>query len=95
MSKTSEWKLYATIDHDLTSSSGKVLEDSLIYVDDNGTISQLSSSKTLIYTGEDNQGVTKITKITWAENRGILLRVNTPLENNTEYTATITWTLEE
>lgn len=92
---SSEWKLYATIDHDLTSSSGKVLEDSLIYVDDDGTISQLSSNKTLIYTGEDNQGVTKITKITWAENRGILLQVKTPLENNTEYTATITWTLEE
>ena len=93
--QSSNWKLYATINHNLSSSDGYVLTDSLVNVTENG-ITPLSSTKLLIYQGEDNSGSVKITNITWNENEGILLRIaNEPVEQNKEYQATITWDLEE
>ena len=91
---SSNWNLYATIDHDLTSEDGLILEDSLVYVK-NGQISVLSETPTLIYTGESNQGQIKITNVHWEEDEGILLQLKNPLQNKVEYKATITWILEE
>ncbi len=92
---SSNWKLYATINHDLTSKDGLILKDSLVYVDSDANINVLSTTPTLIYTGESNQGTTKITNVTWNENEGILLMIKEYLENNTEYEAEITWIIEE
>lgn len=91
---SSNWNLYATIDHDLTSEDGLILEDSLVYVK-NGQISILSETPTLIYTGESNQGQIKITNVHWEEDEGILLQLKNSLQNKVEYKATITWILEE
>lgn len=94
--ESTNWKLYAKINHNLTSSNGYILTDSLVYVNDNKTIDILSNTPLLIYQGVNNQGETKITTISWEEDKGILLRIeNEPIENNETYEAEITWILEE
>lgn len=72
-------------------------EDSSVVVnaDENGDIKSLSDTPTLVYTGKNNGGSTTTTDITWEENKGILLRLNDPLENNVKYSAQIIWTIEE
>ena len=93
---SSDWKLYASVNHDLESSDGDVLTDSLVYVDDNNDITVLSQVKTLIYKGENNKGSTKKTIIMWDDDKGIVLKLgNEPLENKREYRALISFTLEE
>ena len=89
------FKLYAAINHDLTSSSGVTLKDALVYVNEVGDIKSLSTTPVLVYTGTPNEGVIKVTNVTWKDNEGILLNVTEPLINNLEYTATITWSIEE
>ena len=88
------WYLYATISHDLTAPDGSVLEKSLVFVDDNGNITPLSTDKTLIYTGSTNDGEDKVTTIIQEVNKGILLQINNPVVGNTEYLTNITWTIE-
>ena len=92
---SSPWKLYATINHDLESDDGIILKDSLVYVNNLGEISILSSTPTLVYTGESNGGSIKVTNISWNENEGILFQLKDYLENKKEYKAEITWILEE
>lgn len=70
---SSDWKLYASINHDLKSSDGDILKNSLVFVDEIGNINVLSSTPTLIYTGKNNQGSISTTKISWKEDEGILL----------------------
>ena len=90
---SSPWKLYATINHDLES-NGITLKDSLVYVNNLGEISILSSTPTLVYTGESNGGSIKVTNISWNENEGILFQLKDYLEKKKEYKAEITWILE-
>ena len=92
---SSPWKLYATINHDLESDDGIILKYSLVYVNNLGEISILSSTPTLVYTGESNGGSIKVTNISWNENEGILFQLKDYLENKKEYKAEITWILEE
>lgn len=92
---SSSWKLYATINHDLESDDEIILKDSLVYVNNLGEISILSSTPTLVYTGESNGGSIKVTNISWNENEGILFQLKDYLENKKEYKAEITWILEE
>ena len=89
------WKLYAVIDHDLTTETNITLPNSLVFKNSTGELSTLSTTKTLIYTGEENNNELKVTTITWNDNEGILLLVTAPLLNNQEYKAKITWILEE
>lgn len=92
---SSEWKLYASINHDMQTSSGKILENSLIFVDEQNNVHTLSSVPLLVYTGTNNGGVTSSTRVQWEKKKGILLRVTSPLENKEYYEASIIWTLEE
>lgn len=92
---SSNWKLYASINHDLTSKKGDVLENSLVFVDSNGNISTLSSTPTLVYTGTANSGKLLSTKVRWNKKEGILLRILEPLENNTIYDTEIIWSIRE
>ena len=92
---SSNWKLYAAIDKDMSSDSGIVLDNSLVYVDGDGNIFTLSSVPTLVYTGEDNGGEIKTTSVSFDYDKGILFRVTKPLVNNLLYKTNIIWTLEE
>lgn len=93
---SSNWKLFASIDHDLTSKNGYTLKRALIYVAPDKTVSFLSNAAINIYTGEDNASFPKTTTVSWIESEGILLQLDKQaLENNEVYTASIIWTLEE
>lgn len=86
------WKLYAQINNDLTSSSDKTLKDSLIFIDQNNNITTMTQEKILIYQNTQDE---ETTTITWDDDKGILLKLTEPLINNMEYESIITWTLEE
>lgn len=92
---SSDWKLYAAIDHTMKSSDGDMLEDSLVFLDENGDVNVLSSTPTLVYSGKNNEGSTLTTTVNWSENKGILLQLLVPLKNNVEYSLEIIWTIEE
>ena len=92
---SSAWKLYATIDHELESDNGYVLDDGLVFVDDLNNVTALSDVETLVYTGDDNGGLTRVTTVSWDDDKGILLQVKKPLENRVSYTAKIIWRVEE
>lgn len=91
---SSDWYLYAYIDSPLTTFDNKhSLPDSLIFIDENAQIKTLSKEPTLIYSGTDNEGTTKTTEITWAENTGILFKIIDPLYNGEKYSTLINWIL--
>lgn len=93
---SSNWTLLAAIDHDLTSATGLVLTDSIVYIDSENTITPLSTTPLIVYHGENNNGKTKITTVNWLSEEGIILRVeNEAIENGVQYEATIIWTIEE
>lgn len=92
---SSAWKLYATINHDLTNQEGKILRDSLVFKDSTNDIIVLSNQPTLVYTGESNGGQIKVTEVVWDVDAGILLQILDYIENNTQYNAVITWSITE
>lgn len=87
------WKLYASINHDL-SNSNDILEKAIVLKKDD-EILVLDNEPKLIYTGEDNNGITKTTQIIFNKDEGILLCINNPVKNNIVYSAIITYTIEE
>lgn len=92
---STDWKLYASIKHDLISPQEVTLKDSLVYKDDTGKITVLSSTPTLVYTGKKNDGSTLNTSVTWKDDEGILLMITDKLINGMEYETNIIWTVEE
>ena len=93
--ESTNWKLYASINENPKSDSNIELKNSLVYVDESGNITPLSSNKTLVYTGSKNDGSIKVTNVSFKENEGILLKVNDVLINNLEYKTDIIWSIEE
>ena len=92
---STNWKLYASINNDPISKEGNVLKDSLVFIDDNNTITPLSTTPLLVYTGTSNNNEIKITNVTWDDDKGILLKINDTLINKVEYSSIITWKIEE
>ena len=92
---SSDWKLYASIKHDLISPEGNILEDGLVYKDENGDIFTLSDTPTLVYTGKGNDDNTLKTIVTWSDDTGILLMITDKVICDTEYETSIVWTIEE
>lgn len=92
---STNWKLYAEITQDLTSQTGQVLENSLIFIDENNNIIPLTKAPVLVYTGEKTEEGIKVTNVTWDENKGILLQITKPLINQMEYSAIILWSIKE
>lgn len=92
---SSNWKLYASIDSDLTSDTGVTLKDALVFVGEDSIITPLSKTPILVYEGESNDGNVKTTNIIWNQDKGILLRINDTLINGMKYNSTINWYLEE
>lgn len=91
---SSAWYLYAYIDKPLSTADDKhTLPDSLIYVDSDNKIITLGTSPTLIFSGTENEGITKTTLIEWSEGTGILFKVIAPLYNGESYSTLIHWVL--
>lgn len=89
------WKLYASIKQGLTSSEKEIFNGYLVYKDENGNITRLSNSPTLVYTGTPNEGSTITTTVKWKDDEGILLLINGKVLVDKEYTTNIIWTIEE
>lgn len=93
---SSNWHLYAKINHDLETIDGNVLSNSIVFINEDNDVVPLTVDKILVYTGENNNGTKKITTITFEQDKGIALRIlNEPLIINKEYSNVITWILEE
>ena len=93
---SSDWKLYAYIDKPLTSSTGFVLEKSLVFkkLDDNIII--LSNTPTIVYTGSNSGGIVSYKELNWSKEKGPLLDLTfDALEANEEYFSTIYFSIEE
>ena len=90
----SSWKLYASIDSDLTSSSGDMLERALIFRDKDGNVSVLSETPMLIYTGSVSSGVT-VTDVSFDDSLGILLCIRDSIKANVVYRTNIIWSIVE
>lgn len=89
---STSWKLYASIDNELTSNNGDVIKDGLIFVSgDNKYL--LSENPTLIYQEEDF-ATNKTSTITISKNEGILLQINDYIKANETYTTSIKWNVE-
>ena len=89
-----EWYLYAYVDSEMKTSDGKYsLPNSLVFIDSDGNIHTLSKDPSLEYTGEENDGLTKTTNITWSQKQGVLFKVIEPLYNGETYSAEINWRL--
>lgn len=67
----------------------------MVFKDNDGTLITLTNQPTLVYTGENNDGNIKVTEVLWKVDEGILLRIIDYIENNTQYDAVITWSIEE
>ncbi len=92
---SSNWKLYAFVNHDLISSSSDVFDGALVYRDSDGNIFHLQDKPALVYTGTSNDGNTVTTEVKWKDDEGILLLINNKIISGKEYTANIVWTIEE
>ena len=90
---SSNWKLYASIDHDLKNGND-VLENSIVFKKDD-EITVLDGEPKLIYTGSDNNGNTLVTNVSFGVNDGILLSINNPIKNNILYSTIISYSIEE
>lgn len=67
----------------------------MVFKDNDGTLITLTNQPTLVYMGENNDGNIKVTEVLWKVDEGILLRIIDYIENNTQYDAVITWSIEE
>ncbi len=92
---STDWKLYAKVNQELTSIAGDLFEGHLIYKDSNSNIYNLSSNPILVYTGKQNSGNMSTTNVSWNDNEGILLMIDGKIINGMEYTANIIWSIEE
>lgn len=81
------WNLYAIINHDLQNEN-ELLNNSLVFIDENSGLQTLSSDKVLIATGKLSKNVT------FDNDKGILLSINNPIINNLNYTNQITFIIE-
>ena len=93
---SSDWKLYAYIDNQLTSTNGFILEDALVFKKFDDEIITLTTTPTLVYTGSNNEGLVSFKELNWSTEKGPLLDLtDNALEINEEYFATIYFSIEE
>lgn len=93
---SSNWKLYVHISSPLTSKLGDVLLNAVVFKKLDDVEIKLNEVPTLIYTGEDNGGSTKVTNITYSTDKGILLNLeNNYLKVNEVYNTKIIWSISE
>lgn len=93
---SSNWRLLAYIDTPLTSLSGYLLEDALIFKKLTNENIILNETPQLVFQGVDTGGNPNKIDLTFSEEKGPLLDLtNNALVANEEYFANIIWTIEE
>ncbi len=87
------WNLYAFINQELTNENGVSLNDGLVFIDDIGNMTVLSSTPVLVYTSDGT--TTGEIEVEWSTDEGILLQLNVvPIITNTIYKTDINWIIE-
>ncbi len=87
------WNLYAFINNALINEKGDTLIDGLVFVDEIGNMTVLSTTPTLVYTSDGIS--TGEIEVNWPNNEGILLQLNiNPVVVNTTYKNDINWYIE-
>ena len=90
------WKLYAYIDKDLTSQLGFILKDAIVFKKFTDEIIFLTTTPSLIYTGEKTSATPQLITLTYSKEKGPLLNLtDNSLEVNEEYFANIYFMIEE
>lgn len=93
---SSDWKLYAYINKPLTSLNGFTLEKALVFKKFDDEVITLTTTPTLVFVGNNNQGNVSFKELNWSTEKGPLLDLtNEALEVNEEYFATIYFNVEE
>lgn len=93
---SSDWKLYAYLNNPLTSTSGYILNNALVFKKFDDEIIVLTTTPKLVYTGKNNEGITNYNKLNWSTEKGPLLDLTSvALEINEEYFSKVNFVLEE
>ena len=93
---SSDWKLYAYLNNPLTSTSGYILNNALVFKKFDDEIIVLTTTPKLVYTGKNNEGITSYNKLNWSTEKGPLLDLTSEaLEINEEYFSKVNFVLEE
>lgn len=90
-----KWHITTTIDTPLTSTSNSShkLLNALVYVDDEGNPTPLSTTPLKVF--EYTTGADSIILINWERDKGILVKINPSEVYAESYTTTINWTLTD
>lgn len=93
---SSDWKLYTYINKQQTSTNGFVLNGSLIFKTFDDEIIVLNNTPTIVYKGNNNEGIVSFNEITLSKEKDPLLNLtDNAMEVNEEYFATIYFYVEE
>lgn len=93
---SSDWKLYAYLNNQLTSIEGFTLDNALVFKKFDNEIVTLTTNLTLVYTGSNNEEIVSFKELNWSTEKGPLLDLtNSALIANLEYFATIYFSIKE
>ncbi|EUJ42659.1 WxL domain-containing protein [Listeria riparia] len=91
--KKHDWMLTATLLMPMKGTNGQVLSDGLIYRDSDGTETPLSQQALTVYNYHPTENTPETTRIKWAKDEGILLKVKAGEAYAQEYQGQIEWSL--
>lgn len=91
------WRIYlrAPIPLTLSDSSGTVLNNALVFVDDAGTVTPLDTAQALLVYRHSTSYDSDVTVIRWGENRGILVRLLPGAVLAGNYKGSLEWILAD
>lgn len=90
--KQSNWDVAVNIEHQLKTVDGHILENALVYVDENGGKVPLNEDVLPVFKHTSQQEEEHVS-VEWADDKGILLEVPPTAYVNKEYTTTLNWDL--
>ncbi|MBC2319922.1 leucine-rich repeat domain-containing protein [Listeria booriae] len=88
-----DWTLTASLAAPMKGTNGQILADSLIYKDGNGTETPLTQQALAVYNYHPTENTPDSTKIKWADDEGILMKVKAGEAYAQEYQGQVEWSL--
>ncbi|MBC1231360.1 hypothetical protein HB816_12930 [Listeria booriae] len=88
-----DWALTASLAAPMKGTNGQILADSLIYKDSSGTETPLSQQALAVYSYHPTENTPDSTKIKWADDEGILMKVKAGEAYAQEYQGQVEWSL--
>lgn len=88
-----DWTLTASLAAPMKGTNGQILTDGLIYKDSNGTETPLTQQALAVYNYHPTEDTPDTTKIKWADDEGILMKVKAGEAYAQEYQGQVEWSL--